>query len=146
MKSTIFKWTADRDDILRELYPTTPSTEIAKMLGCTYRAVQTHAQSLGIRKRPVYRKLDEKQILWLKINLPHITDSCAAALINVPLHTIKYYSRKLKIKKTEQATHEIQTWVGKQSAKSEAHRARWPKKGQCGFKKKDINQPNNESN
>lgn len=43
-------WTAEMDDKLRELYPTTPATDLADLFGCTPTTVIYHARKLGLNK------------------------------------------------------------------------------------------------
>lgn len=47
---TRHRWTAEDDALLRRLYPTTSSREIAPMIGVTQSAVQQRAKALRIRK------------------------------------------------------------------------------------------------
>jgi Holliday junction resolvase len=68
-------WTEEEDRILRELYPTTDTEELAQRLGRSRHAVNRRAASLGIRKDPEFvrlvktlswRKGKKKEMLWTK--------------------------------------------------------------------------------
>lgn len=44
------RWTQDKDEVIRALYPSTLASTIAQMLGSTERAVRQRASSLGVRR------------------------------------------------------------------------------------------------
>ncbi|HET8799663.1 MAG TPA: HNH endonuclease signature motif containing protein [Marinobacter sp.] len=48
------KWTVQRDERLRDLYPDTNNRTIANVMSCSYSAIQNRARTLGLRKSPDY--------------------------------------------------------------------------------------------
>lgn len=52
------KWTAQKREWLRELYPDKPNTFLAEFFGCSYTAIKNQAVKLGLKKSQAY--LDSK--------------------------------------------------------------------------------------
>tara|TARA_R110000850_G_scaffold264606_1_gene393754 strand:- start:7971 stop:8585 length:615 start_codon:yes stop_codon:yes gene_type:complete len=48
------KWTAQRDEWLKSLYPDTDNRKIARIMGCSYSAIKNRAVNLGLKKSPEY--------------------------------------------------------------------------------------------
>ena len=68
-------WTEEEDRILKELYPTTDTEELAQRLGRSRHAINKRAADLGIKKDPEFvrlvrklswRKGKKKEMLWTK--------------------------------------------------------------------------------
>ena len=53
-KSTI--WTNENLNILREMYPTTPANDIAKVIGCSDCTVLNKAHELGLQRDPSFNR------------------------------------------------------------------------------------------
>lgn len=49
-----FRWNADSDALLRELYPDFPSQMLADQFGCTLTSLYQHAHKLGLKKSEAY--------------------------------------------------------------------------------------------
>lgn len=66
------KWTAQRDEWLKAMYPDTNNRTIAKVMGCSYSAVKNRAQTLGLTKSPDYLEREKPgcfrpgQVSWNK--------------------------------------------------------------------------------
>lgn len=50
------RWTPERIKLLRKLYPSRPSLEVAQELGVSVKAVTSKASRLGLRKTPARLK------------------------------------------------------------------------------------------
>lgn len=48
------QWTEDKLDTLRRLYPTTPATDIADVIGCSASALLTKARELGLKREKFF--------------------------------------------------------------------------------------------
>lgn len=66
------KWTAQRDEWLRSMYPDTNNRTIAQVMGCSYSAIKNRAQTLGLKKSPEYLEREKPgcfkpgQVSWNK--------------------------------------------------------------------------------
>jgi hypothetical protein len=49
-------WNDEKDAILRDLYPTTPNGDIAKVIGCSDYTVSLRAKKLGLTRAPDYNQ------------------------------------------------------------------------------------------
>lgn len=47
-------WTAEKLEILRDLYPTTPANDIADRIGCSDCTVLKKAKELGLKRDPSF--------------------------------------------------------------------------------------------
>lgn len=49
-------WAADAIETLRRLWPTTPSNDIAEVIGCSDCTVQKKAHELGLQRDPSFHR------------------------------------------------------------------------------------------
>ena len=49
-------WDAEKDAILRRMYPTTPCGDIARVIGCSDYTVSLLAKKLGLKRSPDYNQ------------------------------------------------------------------------------------------
>lgn len=48
------RWSHDDNELMRELYPTTPMQDLVTLFGASERAIYSRAEMLGIKKAPAY--------------------------------------------------------------------------------------------
>ncbi len=58
-------WTDEAVEILRRLFPTKPSNDIADIIGCSDNAVRMKAKQLGLKKVEGW-SIDQFRNRWLK--------------------------------------------------------------------------------
>lgn len=49
-------WNAEKDALLREMYPNSPCSDIAPLIGCSDYTVSLRAKKLGLKRAPDYNQ------------------------------------------------------------------------------------------
>lgn len=125
-------WTEQETESLRVLWRTNkPARVIAEEIGRPLRAVYMKAYKLGLPKKDYPHRInpDSRDLLWLKLNYPHIrTEICALKLGISPSSCIRL-ARKLGVKKTPQFMKECQSFTSRKAKESHLHNGTYPPKG-----------------
>lgn len=124
------KWTAERNQELRELYKTMTAPELAKHFGTTIQSIYMQAWHIGLRKdQPNKIRLTREQEIWLRINFPHMSNLICAMLLGISPRSVVRQARRLGLSKTAQFMRECQAHTSKKARESHLKNGTYPAKG-----------------
>ena len=87
------KWTKEKEDVLKELYPQTPNNEICERLGITMRALYSKANLLGLKKKNgKTRDYTDEQYDLVRREYPYMTNKMLVVISGVRLSAIKHWA------------------------------------------------------
>lgn len=125
-------WTEQEIDMLRALWRTSkPACIIAEEIGRTLQAVRVKAHKLGLPKKgaPNKIRLDSRDLLWLKLNYPHMRNEICALKLGISLRSCVRLARKLGVNKTPQFMKECQAFTSRKAKESHLRNGTYRPKG-----------------
>ncbi len=123
-------WSEDKVRLLKQLYPTHTSHQIADILGTSKLAVYVQANRLGLRKKqPCKIHLTDEQERWLARNFPHMATEICAVYLDISPRSVVRLARNLGIEKTPQFMRECQAHTAKKAKESHLRNGTYPAKG-----------------
>lgn len=124
------RWTDDKTRLLKELYPTHTSQQIAEILGTSWMAVYQKANKLGLwKEQPCKIRLTPSQELWMKRNWPHMSNGICAMYLGISLRSVIRQARRLGLEKTPQFMRECQAHTARKAKESHERNGTYPAKG-----------------
>lgn len=126
------RWTRQEEDMLRSLWRSDkPARIIAEEIGRPIRAVYLKAHKLGLPKKddPNKIRLDSRDMLWLKLNYPHMRTEICALKLGISLRSCVRLARKLGVEKTAQFMKECQAFSSRKAKESHLRNGTYPPKG-----------------
>lgn len=125
-------WTEKEIEMLRSLWRTNkPVRIISEVIGRPVRAVYLKAHKLGLPQKdnPKKIRLNNSDLLWLKLNYPHIRTELCAQKLGISLRSCIRIARKLGVVKTAQFMKECQVFTSKKAKESHLRNGTYPPKG-----------------
>lgn len=125
-------WTEQEIEMLRSAWKTDkPARLIAEEIGRPLQAVYVKAHKLGLPKKDDPNKihLDSRDLLWLKLNYPHMRTEICALKLGISLRSCVRIARKLGVEKTPQFMKECQAFTTRKAKESHLRNGTYPPKG-----------------
>lgn len=123
-------WTKEMEDELRRLYPVKKAKELAVHFNTTRLAIYQKCSKLGIKKdNPTKRVLTDQELIWLKLNFPHMRTELCAMRLGISLRTCVRIARSLGVEKTAQFMRECQLFAARKAHESHIANGTYPAKG-----------------
>lgn len=125
-------WTEKEIEMLRSMWRThEPVRVIAEKLDRPIRAVYLKAHKLGLPKKDDPKKinLDSSDMLWLKLNYPHMRTEICALKLGISLRSCVRIARKIGVTKTPQFMKECQAFSARKAKESHLRNGTYPPKG-----------------
>lgn len=125
-------WTEQEIEALRSMWSAQePVRVIAEKLGRPLRAVYLKAHKLGLPKKDDPKKinLESRDLLWLKLNYPHMRTEICALKLGISLRSCVRIARKLGVTKTPQFMKECQAFTARKAKESHLRNGTYPPKG-----------------
>lgn len=125
-------WTDNEIEQLRELWSSNkPARIISEELGRPIRAVYMKAHLLGLPKKqdPNKIKLSNSDMLWLKLNYPHMRTQICALKLGISPRSCVRLARQLGVEKTPQFMRECQEFTTRKAKESHIANGTYPPKG-----------------
>jgi hypothetical protein len=125
-------WTEQEIEMLRSAWKTDkPARLIAEEIGRPLQAVYVKAHKLGLPKKDDPNKihLDSRDLLWLKLNYPHMRTEICTLKLGISLRSCVRIARKLGVEKTLQFMKECQAFTTRKAKESHLRNGTYPPKG-----------------
>ena len=126
------RWSEEEIEALKIAWKTNkPVQVIADEIGRPKQACSDKAHRLGLpaKKYPKKIQLSENDMLWLKLNYPHMRTVICAMKLGISLRSCVRLARKLGVEKTEQFMRESQAFTARKAKESHLAHNTYPPKG-----------------
>ena len=126
------RWSEEEIEALKIAWKANkPVQVIADEIGRPKQACFDKAHRLGLpaKKYPNKIQLSENDMLWLKLNYPHMRTVICAIKLGISLRFCVRLARKLGVEKTEQFMRESQAFTARKAKESHLAHNTYPPKG-----------------
>lgn len=125
-------WTIDEQRRLQELYPDYTSKKLAEIFGRSEKAISQKCNELGLNKKGFAwrkKKLSESDLLWLKLNFPHMSNQICSYKLKCGWRTVVRIARSMGLEKSPEFIKECQAHTARKAKESHLRKGTYPPKG-----------------
>lgn len=125
------RWTDEETEELRRIFHTMTAKQLALRFGTTALAVHQKCWKLGLKKGCDHARirLSQEDILWLRLNFPHMATAICALRLGVSPRTVVRLARQYGLEKTPQFMKEAQAHTAARAKESHLRNGTYPAKG-----------------